>query len=67
MTLRELTSNERERMIDLRGPEIVGVQIDRDPSGKLTIWVCVDGRCRLRITKVPIIELTVHGECKVVE
>lgn len=41
-------------MIDIRGPEIVGVQISADAK---TLWVCVDGACRLRISRIPKLEL----------
>ena len=56
--LRSLTQEETEKMIDLRGAEIVGVQVSQAPGGGLTLWVCVDGKCRLRVTRIKKIEMT---------
>lgn len=39
-------------MIDLRGPDVVEIKIDRVSSG-WALWVNVDGACKLRIYKLP--------------
>jgi hypothetical protein len=56
-SLRPLTEEEASKMIDLREAEIVGVQVSEAPDGSLTLWVCVDGVCRLRVTKVKKVEM----------
>lgn len=58
MDLRELTIEEKQEMMDLSNPQAVGVQIGRSPSGHLTLWVCVDGVCKLRVTRCSEIEYT---------
>ena len=56
--LRDLTAEERNDMLDLRSAEIVGIQVSPAPNGSLTVWVCVNGACRFRITHVEHVELT---------
>ena len=40
-------------MIDIAKPEAVGIEFSSDGT---TLWVCVDGICRLRIKGLAVID-----------
>lgn len=37
------------RMIDIREPDVVMIDVERRPDGKIVLWVNVDQICRLRL------------------
>lgn len=43
--------NTKSPMLDFNGCEIVQVQVSTNPDGTETLWVNIDGVCRLRVCR----------------
>ena len=50
------------RMIDVRNPEIVTVDVEPRPDGTVTLWVNVDQICRLRVQNPKELFLLGHAK-----
>ncbi len=47
-----MATEKQYRMIDIAEPEVVQIQISQDRKVGTTVWINVDGICRLRATRV---------------
>ena len=47
-----MATEKQYRMIDIAEPEVVQIQISQNRKVGTTVWINVDGICRLRATRV---------------
>ena len=52
-----MATEKMHRMLDIAEPEIVQIQISRNSKTGTTVWINVDGICRLRATRVKNIRI----------
>ncbi len=52
-----MATEKQYRMLDIAEPELVQIQISRNSRTGTTVWINVDGICRLRATRIKTVRI----------